>query len=98
MRQCKDKGHISHPQEKPQSTSTGGGEGGQDGYITLGGGWGWGLPNLDHIYGGFSVGISAAVCKGLEHRKHVDDHVFPERRVEGRFLGAVSLSSMTSLA
>ena len=24
MRQCKDKGHISHPQEKPQSTSTGG--------------------------------------------------------------------------
>ena len=22
MRQCKDKGHISHPQEKPQSTST----------------------------------------------------------------------------
>ena len=24
--------------------------------------------------------------------------VFPERRVEGRFLGAVSLSSMTSLA
>ena len=26
-RQCKDKGHSSHPQEKPQSTSTGG-EGG----------------------------------------------------------------------
>ena len=52
MRQCKDKGHISHPQEKPQSTSTGGrGEGGQDGYITLGGGGaGGGLPNLDHIY------------------------------------------------
>ena len=25
-------------------------------------------------------------------------HFFPERRVEGRFLGAVSLSSMTSLA
>ena len=24
MRQCKDKGHISHPQEKPQATSTGG--------------------------------------------------------------------------
>ena len=24
MRQCKDKGHVSHPQEKPQSTSTGG--------------------------------------------------------------------------
>ena len=38
MRQCKDKGHLSHPQEKPQSTSTGGrGEGGQDVYITLGG-------------------------------------------------------------
>ena len=35
-------GHISHPQEKPQSTSTGGGgEGGQDGYITLGGVGGW---------------------------------------------------------
>ena len=33
-RQCKDKGHSSHPQEKPQSTSTGGG-GGK--YITLGG-------------------------------------------------------------
>ena len=32
-RQCKDKGHSSHPQEKPQSTSTGGG-GGK--YITLG--------------------------------------------------------------
>ena len=27
MRQCKDKGHISHPQEKPQSTSTRGGRG-----------------------------------------------------------------------
>ena len=41
MRQCQDKGHISYPQEKPQSTSTGGeGEGGQDGYITLG--WGGG--------------------------------------------------------
>ena len=38
MRQCKDKGHISHPQEKPRSTSTGGrGGGGQDGYIILGG-------------------------------------------------------------
>ena len=49
MRQCKDKGHISHPQEKPQSRSTGGGgERGQDGYITLGG-WGGCLPNLDHI-------------------------------------------------
>ena len=33
-RQCKDKGHSSHPQGKPQSTSTGGG-GGK--YITLGG-------------------------------------------------------------
>ena len=45
MRKCKDN---SHPQEKPQSTSKGGrGEGGQGGYITLGG-WG-GLPNLDHM-------------------------------------------------
>ena len=26
------------------------------------------------------------------------ERFFPERRVEGRFLGAVSLSSMTSLA
>ena len=41
MRQFKDKGHISYPQEKPQSTSTGGeGEGGQYGYITLRGGGG----------------------------------------------------------
>ena len=41
MRQFKDKGHISYPQEKPQSTSTGGeGAGGQYGYITLRGGGG----------------------------------------------------------
>ena len=41
MRQFKDKGHISYPQEKPQSTSTGGeGQGGQYGYITLRGGGG----------------------------------------------------------
>ena len=43
-RQCKDKGHSSHPQEKPQSTSTGG-----DGASTLHwAGWG-GLPKLDHM-------------------------------------------------
>ena len=38
MRKYKDKNHISHPQEKPQVTSTKGrGEEGQDGHITLGG-------------------------------------------------------------
>ena len=39
-RQCKDKGHSSHPQEKPQSTSTAG-EGGS----TLHWAGGGGLPN-----------------------------------------------------
>ena len=49
MRQCKDKGHISYPQEQPQSTSTGvrGGEAKMGHYI---GGVGGGLPNRDHIY------------------------------------------------
>ena len=51
MRQCKDKGHISHPQEKPQSTSTGGRGGRGSRWVHyIGGGWGGGLPNLDHIY------------------------------------------------
>ena len=36
-RQCKDKGHSSHPQEKPQSTFTGGGRG-EVHYIGRGGG------------------------------------------------------------
>ena len=49
MRQCKDKGHISHPQEKPQSTSTGGRGGRGSRWVHyIGGGWGGGLPNLDH--------------------------------------------------
>ena len=50
MRQCKDKGHISHPQEKPQSTSTGGRGGRGSRWVHyIGGGWGGGLPNLDHV-------------------------------------------------
>ena len=41
MRQCNDKGHISHPQEKPQSTSTGGRGGrGARGTLHWGGGGG----------------------------------------------------------
>ena len=41
MRQCKDKGHISHPQEKPQSTSTGGMGGRGSRWVHyIGGGWG----------------------------------------------------------
>ena len=41
MRQCKDKGHISHPQEKPQSTSTGGRGGRGSRWVHyIGGGWG----------------------------------------------------------
>ena len=56
-RQCKDKGHSSHPQEKPQSTFTGGG-GGK--YITLGGVGGPAKPG--------SYGIPFhAVTKGLLH-------------------------------
>ena len=51
MRQCKDKGHISHPQEKPQSTSTGGRGGRGSRWVHyIGWGWGGGLPNLDHIW------------------------------------------------
>ena len=51
MRQCKDKGHISHPQEKPQSTSTVGRGGRGSRWVHyIGVGWGGGLPNLDHIY------------------------------------------------
>ncbi len=51
MRQCKDKGHISPPQEKPQSTSTGGRGGRGSKWVHyIGGGGGGGLPNLDHIY------------------------------------------------
>ena len=50
MRQCKDKGHISHPQEKPQSTSTRGRGGRGSRWVHYIGGGGWGcLPNLDHI-------------------------------------------------
>ena len=56
-RQCKDKGHSSHPQEKPQSTFTGGG-GGK--YITLGGVGGPAKPG--------SYGIPFhAVTKSLLH-------------------------------
>ena len=45
MRQCKDKGHISHPQEKPQSTSTRGRGGRGSRWVHyIGGGWG-GLSN-----------------------------------------------------
>ena len=44
MRQCKDKGHISHPQEKPQSTSTGGRGGRGSRWVHyIGGGVGGGL-------------------------------------------------------
>ena len=50
MRQCKDKGHISYTQEKPQSTSTGGRGGRGSKYMYILGGVGGGLPNLDHIY------------------------------------------------
>ena len=46
MRQCEDKG-ISYPQEYPHP-QRGEGEGGQDGYVTLGEG-GVAFPNLDHI-------------------------------------------------
>ena len=50
MRQCKDKGHISHPQEKPHLHPQGRGEGGQDGYITLGGGGGVPAKPGSYIY------------------------------------------------
>ena len=43
MRQCKDKGHISHPQEKPQSTSTAGRGGRGSRWVHYIGGGGGGL-------------------------------------------------------
>ena len=54
MRQCKDKGHISHPQEKPQSTSTGGRGGRGSRWVHYIGGGGGGACQTWIIYLGYS--------------------------------------------
>ena len=70
-RKCKDKGHISYPQEKPQSSQGGEGEGGQDGYITLGG-WGGGPAkpgSYIYIYNLFQVPIFISIISSQSSTK-----------------------------
>ena len=50
LRQCKDKGHISHPQEKPQATSTGGRGGRGSRWVHYIGGGGGGACQTWIIY------------------------------------------------
>ena len=59
----------------------------------------WNRTHRDHtILGPNSDFLAKNLPANLRLWRHWYLSIFPERRVEGRFLGAVSLSSMTSLA
>ena len=61
IRQCNDKGHISHPQEKPQSTSTGGegGKGVKMGTLHWGGG---GVPAKPGSCMPYTTQFDSSIC------------------------------------
>ena len=67
--QCKDKGHISYPQENHNPHPQGGeGEGGQNGHITLERGWGGSCQTwIIYIYMCVCVHAIVYLCAILDH-------------------------------